>query len=218
MSKNFDFDSIKNFDEHIDRSIPNYDILFESILRVSEYFIIDTKAIYDIGCSTGKLLLKLYESYPDVKMVGLDNSSNLLPKDIKRPIFIHTDLNASYQFSNACIIYSIFTLQFLRKERRLKLLTDVYNGLCKGGAFIIAEKTYSENSMIQDIFTFAYYDYKKTSFTEKEILDKERDLRKILRPNERYENLELLDEAGFNMDKRELLYKYFNFEAYICIK
>ena len=47
-------------------------------------------------------------------------------------------------------------------------------------------------------------------------LDKERDLRKILRPNTHSENIEMLLAVGFK--KIELFYKYFNFEVILCIK
>ena len=130
--------------------------------------------------------------------------------------FIIQDLNKSYEFKNACIIYSMFTLQFLKKESRKKIVTDIYNGLTKGSAFIFCEKAYAKYPKTQEIFTFSYYDYKKTSFSEKEILDKERDLRKILKPNTSHENQEMLYEAGF--ETIDLFYKYFQFEGLLCIK
>ena len=49
-----------------------------------------------------------------------------------------------------------------------------------------------------------------------EILDKEYDLRRILRPFSSHENLKMLDEVGFK--KIHLFYKYFNFESYLCVK
>ena len=207
----FDFNTIQNFDKHIEQSIPNYDILSSSILRMSEFFVQEGKTIYDIGCSTGKLVYELQKKFPN-KVIGIDKSSNLLPKE---PCFVEADLNNSYDFKDACIVYSLFTLQFLRKENRQKILQDIYKGLCNGGALFLAEKTYAESSPIQDIFTFSYYDYKKSSFSEKDILDKERDLRTILRPNTHGEIMSMLNECGF---KTELFYKYFMFNGYLCVK
>ena len=218
--KKFDFDTIQSFDDHILQSIPNYDILFSSILRISDYFRDKNKIIYDLGCSTGKLLtyINRVEKY-DGKMIGIDYSRNLLPENTKEYdniSFIEANLNKPFVFSNACLIFSIFTLQFLRKEARQQLIKNVYNGLCNGGAFIIAEKTYVSEGQFQDIFTFSYYDYKKASFTPEQILSKEKDLRTILKPNYAHENIEMLHEAGFN--KIQMFYKFFQFEAYLCIK
>ena len=208
----FSFDTIQNFDKHILQSIPNYDLLFDSILKVSKFFLDESMNVYDIGCSTGKLLKAL-----DFKgnKIGLDNCINLLPKsnDIE---FINVDLNQPYIFEEACLIFSIFTFQFLQKRIRSNLIRQIYNGLNEGGAFIFVEKTLARNTIMQEIFTFAYYDFKKKFFTEKEILDKEVSLRRILKPNTSLENYEMLKEVGFK--KIEKFYKYFHFEGYLCIK
>jgi len=216
----FSFNTITSFDEHIKRSIPNYEILFGSIVRLSDYFKDESKVIYDLGCSTGNLLMHLAdnEGYKG-RMVGIDASRHLLPQNSERyPTieFVEHDLNKLYQIRNACIVYSIFTAQFIKRENRLRLIESVYEGLDDGGAFFLAEKTYTEDGIFQDMFTFSYFDYKKANFTEKEILDKERDLRTILKPNYPAENLAMLREAGFK--KIAMFFKYFQFEGYLCIK
>lgn len=220
MTKKFSFDTIQSFDEHILQSIPNYDILFSSILRISDYFRDDSKIVYDVGCSTGNLLryIQRVENYKG-KMIGIDYSRNLLPentKEYENISFIEHDLNKPFSFDDACVVYSIFTLQFLRKESRQLVLKNIYDGLCKGGALIIAEKTYLDQGMFQDIFTFSYYDYKKESFTPEQILGKEKDLRTILKPNYSKDNLDMLYSAGFQ--QVQMFYKFFHFEAYLCIK
>ena len=209
----FSFDSIGNFDEHIEKSIPNYDLLFKSILRISDYFREDGTRIYDLGCSTGKLLKAI--GFNGEKF-GIDNCPNLLPETTPEINFCEFDLNKDIDISNACIVYAIFTLQFLKRNIRQSLLKRIYGGLNKGGASIMAEKVYAEDAVFQDIFTFSYYDYKKNSFSPKEILDKEEDLRKILRPNTSAENEAMLRAVGFH--NKHLFYKYFNFEAFLCVK
>ena len=126
------------------------------------------------------------------------------------------NLLKSFVLEDACIIYSIFTLQFLPVYRRLAVLENIYNGLLDGGALIFAEKVYSENSKIQDIFTFLYYDFKKESFTEQEILIKEFSLRNQMKPLTMQENIELLNKAGFKII--EIFFQQFNFIGWLCIK
>jgi tRNA (cmo5U34)-methyltransferase len=217
MTEKFSFDTIKNFDQHILASVPNYDVLFNSILILSDYFVTNDKVVYDIGCSTGKLLKALDEKYKEMQIgfVGYDNSKHLLPESTDTIKFFERDLNQRCSFENACLVFSIFTLQFLSREGRDSLVFDVYNGLNKGGAFIVTEKVYAPNGQVQDIFTSSYYDYKKQTFTEKQILDKEVDLRKILKPNTSSSNIGLLEIAGFRVYP---FFKYFNFEGYLCIK
>lgn len=202
-----------DFDLHIAKSIPNYELLSDSILRLSDYFKVDGKNIYDLGCSTGRLLKQIGHNG---RKIGYDNCKALLPSNSDGCEFIFADLNKQVSMKDACIVYSVFTMQFLRKEVRAILVKDVYDALCLGGAFIFAEKVYGQDSMTQDMFTFSYYDYKKSSFTEKEILDKESSLRGVLKPMTSAENTRLVTQAGF--ERIVLFYKYFNFEAYVCIK
>lgn len=219
-TKEFSFDTIQDFDRHILQSIPNYDVLFSSIVRLSDYFKDENKIIYDIGCSTGNLLryFQRVNKYTG-KMVGLDVSRNLLPQNTReydKIDFVEQDLSKPYQFNDACLVFSIFTLQFLPKEARLPLLRSIYEGLSEGSALIIAEKVYNKSGQFQDMFTSTYHDYKKLSFTEKEIFDKDRSLRTMLKPNTEWENLELFREAGFL--KVEKFYQYFNFQAHLLVK
>ena len=210
----FSFDTINDFDAHIERSIPDYALLRNSVLHLSDYFILPNHSVYDVGCSTGKLLMSLHKKHPNIKMIGIDNSDNLLPAH-DEIIFQCHDLNTDYSFGDASLIISLFTLQFLNKKARLPLLRNMRGGLCTGGALIIAEKVYCDDGITQDMFTSAYYQYKEKSFTPKEILDKEKSLRGLLHPLTTEDNHELLHLAGFH--KIITFYKYFNFEAYLCI-
>lgn len=76
--KEFSFNTIEDFDEHILTSIPNYDILIEAIKSMSEYFMTEGSNIYDLGCSTGKLLKSIKRE--GVNKIGYD-VANLLPEE-----------------------------------------------------------------------------------------------------------------------------------------
>jgi tRNA (cmo5U34)-methyltransferase len=219
-NKDFSFDTIQNFDQHIAKSIPNYDILFNSIVRLSDYFKNEKKKIFDVGCSTGNLLRYLARTKSfSGNMIGIDVSRNLLPtntREYDNINFLEYDLTKPYEFNDACIVYAIFVFQFLPKEARLPLLKSIYNGLEEGGALFFCEKVYNEEGNFQDLFTSTYYDYKKESFTEKEIFDKERSLRSLLKPNTDKENIKMLEEAGFK--KISCFWRYFNFIGTLAIK
>jgi|WetSurSiteA1Bulk_404760.scaffolds.fasta_scaffold22415_1 tRNA (cmo5U34)-methyltransferase len=219
-SEKFSFDTIQDFDKHILMSIPNYDIMFMSIMQLSNYFKNDKKIIYDIGCSTGNLL-RYFQRSNDYKgkMIGIDISRNLLPqntREFSNIDFIEHDISKPFTFTDACIIYSIFTLQFVDKEYRQEILDRCYDGLKPGGALFLSEKITNPTGLFQDMFTSTYYDYKRENFTEKEIWDKERDLRPMLRPLTLDENMIMLHNAGFH--KIEMYYRYFNFVGLLCIK
>lgn len=205
----FSFDTIKNFDEHILKSIPNYDILFSSINSISEYFFVEGRNIYDLGCSTGKLLKGINGNY---NKIGYDIAS-LLPNEEG---FHAIDLNKPFKLNNACVVYSIFTMQFLNPQSRKKYLWQIYEGLDKGGALIICEKVYQEHGKVQEIISFSHYDYKLNHFSSEEIISKERDLRFIMKPCNNNELTELIKSVGFDIVTD--FWQTFNFKGIIAIK
>ena len=209
----FDFNTIENFDNHILKSIPNYDVLINSILSISEYFITKDTIIYDLGCSTGKLLKEI--NCLNLK-IGYDNAKILPKYDEDNINFKNADLNKEFEVKNACLVYSIFTMQFLNRMSRQNYCTTVYNGLNKGGAFILCEKIYQENGLLQEVLSFSHYDYKCNHFSEEEIIKKERDLRYIMKPNTMNQNLDILKNSGFQNITQ--FWQSYNFIGLIAIK
>jgi tRNA (cmo5U34)-methyltransferase len=209
----FSFDTIRDFDEHIKLSIPNYDILAESIVNLSRYFTIDGTAVIDLGCSTGRIL----EAIPhDGKKLGLDNSSNLLPHSHDNVHYLNEDITTFDEYDESSLVLSIFTLQFIDRMNRKKILDRIFASLVGGGALIIAEKTMAKTGFGQEMLNFAHYDHKLKSFTPKQVLEKERTLRKLMRCNTQEENEELVTSVGF--DKGVMFWKFFGFEGSIYRK
>jgi tRNA (cmo5U34)-methyltransferase len=118
----FDFNKITDFDEHIDKSIPSYNLLVEMTKSIAEYFYTKESVIYDLGCSTGKMLREIKAVS---KKRGIDNS-NLLPK--ANPNFESIDLNKEDVVFNACVVFSLFTMQFLNVNRRYGYINGIYKG------------------------------------------------------------------------------------------
>jgi hypothetical protein len=59
----FSFDTIKEFDNHISSSITGYDVLHSLIVNVSSFFIKDGCTPIDLGCTSGKLLKVIQDTY-----------------------------------------------------------------------------------------------------------------------------------------------------------
>ena len=218
MSK-FSFNTINNFEDHINKSIPHYSVLYDIILSISSYFIKQNTYVYDIGCSTGKLIHNLStNNIKDVTYVGVDISENLLPSLKHDNLhFLNSDIrNENFYLNDSSLILSIFTLQFIEPKFRLNILKNIYNSLLPKGAFILCEKTYSNDGLLQDIFTFSHYELKLEHFTSEEILSKQKDLRNIMTPYTSIENLNLLKESGFS--KIDPFYQSLHFKGWICRK
>jgi tRNA (cmo5U34)-methyltransferase len=215
---NFSFGTITNFDAHIDESIPHYSTMNNNIVSMSDYFIDEGTNVYDIGCSTGKLLRRLKENRDNTQFIGLEINENFT-KDFKQEknlTLMQKNLLEFDDFHNASLITSVFTLQFIQQKDRQAVLQNIYNGLNKGGAFIFSEKVISKYSKLQDIFTFLYYDFKKNNFTADEILNKEVDLRSIMKPSTIEDNFTMLREVGFK--EFDVVWRNFNFLSIVAIK
>ena len=201
----------EGFDEHIDKSIRGYQDLLSDIVSLSRYFVEKETNVYDIGCSTGKLteaMLKKNQDIEDVHYYGIEVADGFVGDMKSREIklnsdyswnkikFLHEDVIDS-MISNASLITSVFTLQFMSMRDRLPMIKKVYNGLNEGGAFIFAEKTICENAKFQEMITFNFYDYKRKFFDTKDIMDKEQTLRNIMKPNTWKQIEKYIYDAGF---------------------
>lgn len=195
----------EGFDEHIEKSIRGYSNLLEDVISLSRYFVEDNTSIVDIGCSTGKLTKAMIEynedHCSDGNYIGIEIAEGFY-KDLENRAdelkkhqvdFILDDIR-NYDFENCSLVTSIFTLQFMPKKDRLNVIKNIYKGLNDGGAFIFAEKTICQNALVQDMITFNYYDYKRKSFDTEDIMDKERTLRHMMKPN-------TWEEIGINLTK-----------------
>ena len=201
----------EGFAEHIDKSIRGYQDLLSDIVSLSRYFVEKETNVYDIGCSTGKLteaMLKKNQDIEDVHYYGIEVADGFVGDMKSREIklnsdyswnkikFLHEDVRDS-MISNASLITSVFTLQFMSMRDRLPMIKKVYNGLNEGGAFIFAEKTICENAKFQEMITFNFYDYKRKFFDTKDIMDKEQTLRNIMKPNTWKQIEKYIYDAGF---------------------
>lgn len=213
MSGEFSFDTVVDFDKHISMSIPNYNLLQSSILSILQNFLTKEGTLIDLGASTGALVRRVKEVFPDVCVRGFDKSENMVSQSEG-----HVE---SFDFLNQSILppadvyTSIFTLQFIPEGDRQNLLENIANSLPIGGALIIAEKVFSDDPRMQDILTFAYYDQKRLQFSADNILRKQNDLRRIMHCVTESQFLRELQDAGFDVFP---FFRVFNFIGAVCIK
>jgi tRNA (cmo5U34)-methyltransferase len=216
-NKNFSFEAITNFDNHIAKSIVDYESIVEDIVILSDYFIEDGENYYDIGCSTGKLVKQLGERHPNSNCIGVEIAENFNDdlKTIDNVRFDKKDVKV-YSFRDISFITSIFTLQFIPIRDRQIVVNNIYQAMNTGGGFILLEKMFYEDSKVNAMISSIAYDYKLSNFTEKEILSKERDLRKIMKIYSLEQNIQMLKNAGFK--KIEVIWRRHNFTGVIAIK
>ena len=221
----------EGFDEHINWSIRGYSDLLNDVISFSRYFVENDTTVVDIGCSTGKLTQSLmeynHEIAPTANYVGveiaegffsdLDKRIGQIQKKVSPALveFVYDDVR-NYEFNNCSLVTSIFTLQFMSKKDRARVIQDIYDGLNPGGGFIFAEKIDCENARLQDMMTFNYYDFKGNKFKYNDIMTKEKTLRHMLKPNTWQEIEDMVLGAGFKTVEQS--WRNFNFVGAIAIK
>ena len=219
----------EGFDDHIEQSIRGYGNLLEDVISMSRYFVEDGTNVYDIGCSTGKLLFSLVEHHKtknNSKFIGIDIEKDMidfaqsqqkkLKLSGKKLKFINHDA-VVYNFEKNDFLVSFFTIQFIHPKYRQDLINEIYNSLNWGGAFLFFEKVRYNDARFQDIFTTLYNDYKlNKGYSPEEIVNKTRSLKGILEPFSTKGNLDMLKRAGF-VDITTVI-KDISFEGFLAIK
>jgi tRNA (cmo5U34)-methyltransferase len=184
-------------------------------------------SVYDLGCSTGKLLLKLAEEleYPqNIKLIGLDNSAAMLKKakeTLKKSpcscAMVEADLNKKLSIENASVVIMNYTLQFVQLDNRSAILKSIYDGLISGGSLILIEKVKSEIPDLNKTFIEFHHQFKEENgYSKLEISQKREALENVLIPWTVEQNSELIKSAGFSTV--DLFFKWNNFAGFIALK
>jgi len=217
----FDKVVVKNFDKHINQSVPFYKVSHDITISLSDFFLKKNSICYDLGCSTGNLLKGIGDRHKSkrINFFGFDQSKEMLniAKKGKHNIkFLNKDLE-KIKFKKCDLIISLYTIQFLQPRFRQKIFNKIYDALNWGGAFIFFEKIRGNDARFQDILNFLYFDFKQEQgLSPINILNKELSLRSILEPYTIKANLDFLKRAGFK-DIMPIA-QYLCFKGFLAIK
>ena len=226
ISKQFEFDEevASVFDDMLDRSVPFYKEMQRLSIVFANNFLENGSKVYDLGCSTGTTLIELSKSCnKTLNLIGIDSSEAMLELASKKSKAFGVDIDFicsdifDVNLKGAKVIFSNYTLQFIRPLQREKLIKKIYDSLEDGGIFIFSEKLVSQNSILNKQFIDEYYSFKKTQgYSEFEISQKREALENVLIPYTEDENNKMIKDAGFS--HCELVFKWVNFATFIAIK
>jgi len=224
---NFSGDVAKNFDKHVSKSVPMYKDGHDLICDISGFFIKEGSIVYDIGCSTGSLIMDIAihnNKKENVKYIGVDIESDMIKiANEKKRGFPRIDVdfvndNALFMdMEKSDMIVCYYTNQFIRPSDRQDFINKVYDSLNWGGALIMFEKTRGADARFQDILTSLYTDYKiRSGYSSEDIISKSRSLRGVLEPFSTSGNIDMLKRSGFK--DINTIFKYICFEGFLAIK
>jgi len=226
IKKQFEFDEevAAVFDDMLQRSVPFY----KESQKITEFFAIkqleEGGVAYDLGCSTATLLINISRKLKKKsKLIGLDNSEAMLEQARKKCEAFKADIELAnadileYEYKEADLFISNYTLQFIRPLIREELVKKISASLKKGGIFIFSEKVISHHPKLNKDLIECYYDFKKEQgYSEYEIMQKREALENVLVPYSEDENIKMAKNCGFS--HCEVVFRWANFATFIAIK
>ncbi len=223
----FDEGVAEVFPDMIQRSVPGYGAIINMIGAIASRYVIPDSYCYDLGCSLGAASLAMHHGIGSHSqpIVAVDNSLALL-RQAKLQLAAAGDLSAfalvcadiqDVPVKTASMVVLNFTLQFIKPERRLQLLRQIYQGLLPGGILVLSEKIALTSPQAQQLFTEMHHSFKKAQgYSELEISQKRAALEQVLVPENLACHKQRLHKAGFTTV--EVWYQCFNFVSLLAIR
>ena len=212
------------FDDMLERSIPQYNIMRQAVSSLVQTFVKDGDNIIDIGCSNGIGLGHIVEATNNNCLyTGLEISEPMLQEAHRRfegnkNVNIQ---NADLRFYNfdtsAKVILSVLTFMIIPIEYRQQLLDKCYKALPEGGALIIVEKILGETGNLNNLYINEYLQMKANNGYSQDEIDRKRySLEGVLVPLTAKWNEQLINSAGFRYT--DCFWRWMNFAGWIAIK
>ena len=209
----FKFEEVKDFDRHIDLSIPNYQTLNLLFTSITKEFAQPESKVIDLGCSTGRFLSSL-PKVEGCEYIGIDTISMRRHEEFN---FIQEDCEKalkSLMATDVSVIVSMFFLQFLGYKKRDRILKQIKYLIERGAVFLVSEKVYLDDARLQNLIHRLHIQNKREGFTDKEILDKDRQLAISMFCQTEYELEAELKALG----KVNKVWQSYNFMGYVIQK
>lgn len=220
----FDNHVAEQFDDHVKLSVPLYEEGHALICYLSDFFMRDDAVFYEIGCSTGALIRKIYKRHShkrNVRFVGIEPVDEMIKEAKSYRNFESIEyFNSSIEETTlepSNLIVSYYCLQFINPLKRIEVCKKIYDSLVPGGAFILFEKEMISNPKINKLITSSYMKFKiHNGFSPEEVLSKQFSLEGVMIPNTHLANRSMLSSVGF--ENVTSIMRYGEFNGYICIK
>ncbi|WP_306518652.1 carboxy-S-adenosyl-L-methionine synthase CmoA [Rheinheimera sp.] len=223
----FDATVAEVFPDMIQRSVPGYQTIIQTIGKLTAKYQQDNSNYYDLGCSLGAASLAMRRQLQDnqSKIIAIDNSPAMVERCQRHLLSFRSDVPVEVLLAdirdvaidNAAIVVSNFTLQFLPKQHRDELVQRIYQGLKPGGIFILSEKFVQDDPHTHELLIDLHHDFKRANgYSELEISQKRTALENVMRPDTIAEHQQRFANAGFSSST--VWFQCFNFCSMVAIK
>jgi len=229
-SNGFTFDDkvARVFADMIKRSVPGYGQTLQMVELLAHEYAQPDSNLYDLGCSLGAATMALSRGAAGkgCTIIGVDNSPAMV--DRCKQMFKEDDIEVGSQeivcqdildthIEHASVVVLNFVLQFIAKEERLTLLTNIHAGLKPGGVLILSEKCAFDDVNENRRQTELHEAFKRAQgYSDMEISRKRTALENVLIPETADAHHRRLKQAGFSSS--HTWFQCFNFVSMIAVK
>jgi tRNA (cmo5U34)-methyltransferase len=234
VSKNFDSGAwaftpevVEAFDGHVSVHVPNYQLIQELVVHLSDWFAPAHGIVADVGAATGTTVKMIADRHPqrhldfflyDVEQPMLD-AAQLKFQGMETTHSFYGSTNdlvfENAEHSSADLTLCLFTLQFVPTHQRVRLLRAMREASRpETGVLIVAEKIELDTGIWQEIANEATWDHKAQHGVDAEdIRLKARALRGVLRPGTAGDLKRQLEIAGWGTPLEA--YRWYNWGVWV---
>jgi tRNA (cmo5U34)-methyltransferase len=215
------------FPDMIQRSVPGYATIIDTIGQLVGRFAQDDSHIYDLGCSLGaaSLAASKHLRANNCKILAIDNSPAMVErcrlhtKAFKSDTHIDVicDELQNIDINNASVVIMNFTLQFINPDQRTTVIDRIYHGIKPGGVLILSEKLLDPQPKANELLIDLHHEFKRRNgYSDLEISQKRSALEDVMR----IESFESHQQRLLNIGFAEVVqwFKCFNFASIVAIK
>jgi tRNA (cmo5U34)-methyltransferase len=220
----FDKDVARVFSDMLQRSIPQYNVMRQTVKDIAFKYMKNETGVIDVGCARGDAIAGLAHMLPHVNFYGLDVSQAMLAeaeerfKDQENVQISFMDLKESVDVGErASVILSVLTIQFTPIEYRMQIIQNIYDQLEDGGCLILVEKVLGESAELDVLFHERYHALKGANgYSEEDIARKKLALSGVLVPITAKWNESMMRSAGFR--QIDCFWRWMNFAGWVAVK
>lgn len=223
----FDEEVTRVFDNMLKRSIPQYEVMRETVLDMVTSYAPQGSTVVDLGAARGEATARLLDREGAHLRYLLVESSAPMASALRERFkswieseFVtvrELDLRHEYPEQVCSVVMSVLTLQFVPIEYRQGIVSKAFKNLAPGGAFVLVEKVLGQTSELDANMVKLYLKRKRAQGYTKEEIDRKRlSLEGRLVPITARWNEDLLRSAGFR--QVDTFWRWMNFAAWIAVK
>ena len=223
----FDDSVARVFPDMIKRSVPGYATIVSMTGLLAGKYAVAGSALYDLGCSLGAstLAMRQHIQQPDCRIISVDNSSAMLERcqsiidtdTHETPVTLACANVQDVVITNASVVVLNFTLQFIPRELRDRVINGIYQGLLPGGVMVLSEKVTFEDPHLDELNTELHHQFKRANgYSELEVARKRSALETVLLPETLNQHKHRIASAGFN--SCDVWFQCFNFASLVALK